>query len=149
MVNKKKYRFRLHQGVQIGLLIGNQKFYKAYLKQELMIIYSKWKINTMSPLEYMDSIIFNMILQYFPGGQINLEKIILDLIISVKTMFLILQATFQNNDKADQFKMDRNIYQNNNNNSLEFFLKIVREIKKTNIAVNLIFITLKKLKILN
>jgi hypothetical protein len=45
--------------------------------------------------------------------------------------------------------MDRNIYQNNNNNSLEFFLKIVREIKKTNIAVNLIFITLKKLKILN
>ena len=59
-----------------------------------MIIYSKWKINTISPLEYMDSIIFNMILQYFPGGQINLEKIILDLIISVKTMFLILQATF-------------------------------------------------------
>ena len=59
-----------------------------------MIIYSKWKINTMSSLEYMDSIIFNMILQYFPGGQINLEKIILDLIISVKIMFLILQATF-------------------------------------------------------
>jgi hypothetical protein len=23
MVNKKKYQFRLHQGVQIGLLIGN------------------------------------------------------------------------------------------------------------------------------
>ena len=59
-----------------------------------MIIYSKWKINTMSPLEYMDSIIFNMILQYFLGDQINLEKIILDLIISVKIMFLILQATF-------------------------------------------------------
>ena len=45
--------------------------------------------------------------------------------------------------------MDRNIYQNNNNNSLEFFHKIVREIKKINIAVSLIFITLKKLKILN
>jgi hypothetical protein len=59
-----------------------------------MIIYSKWKINTMSPLEYMDSIIFNMILQYFLGDQINLEKIILDQIISVKIMFLILQATF-------------------------------------------------------
>ena len=46
-----------------------------------MIIYSKWKINTMSPLEYMDSIIFNMILQYFQEDQINSEDvIILDLI---------------------------------------------------------------------